>query len=306
MRCWEKGCIFEIQQEHLPPMLQNKFDGPGCLARTTTGGSENPKPSIHYVGVTKAGGREYCDCVKWEQTGKRCAHLWAFALHRTCGPIRSFEDKMAAGNRMDGRGDEDDGPDPEPNEDDEEDYVEYWGGPPVDLIGDEFEIEPPVRVPPQSPSKAKRMSTMLEGAKTNSIDASPHSKPSTASNVLGPSASELSVGGRPASLKPLEPSRSRRRKKKRKRADSEPVAPVGAVNRGVDCWALSLFQVLSNNELWCNTMQSQESLVHMRPSRMAFERFLEVKRSGRPQMVEDLTQLLDGTSSNCLGSCIAC
>lgn len=78
---WESDSIAICPVVRLPPTLRSHFQGEAVVvyASPTTSGSRTGS-GPHHCGVTAIGEREYCDCKAFEQTGKRCPHLWAMSF----------------------------------------------------------------------------------------------------------------------------------------------------------------------------------------------------------------------------------
>ncbi|ORX40924.1 hypothetical protein BD324DRAFT_647829 [Kockovaella imperatae] len=206
----------------------------------------------YYVGHARNGRRPVCECEAFEYTGKSCAHLLALKIVNRCGTVTDhFRDAKAIASRL---------PDPPTNEETSElnerrDFQAYWGSTVDALVGDE------------------------------GMDLMPSKQ---GGQVIG-----SQTMGRPAKQQSLHPSRRKLGKKTLLRKQEldriGDMQPMGVVRIGNQCYALSLFQVLSNIRVWLeSTVEAwREAGTALSSSQEQYRQFVGV-----------INRKLDGSASN--------
>ena len=95
---WENDSIHPLPVSEIPPRFP---------ALETTYLAKANERSGHLCGYFIGGGRAYCSCRHFQQTGKKCAGLWALATLNVAGRVAEYErnnsaarnDKPSGGNR---------------------------------------------------------------------------------------------------------------------------------------------------------------------------------------------------------------
>lgn len=96
LRIWTEDCIRVLNLhndvgERLPQRYSPEH--PVYVVRPPP--HMTPKLLGGTVGVHRDSSRQFCSCQKFEQTGKRCMHIWAVHKYRITGTRAEYEDKIA-------------------------------------------------------------------------------------------------------------------------------------------------------------------------------------------------------------------
>ena len=243
---WENNSIHPLPVSEIPPRFP---------ALETTYLAKANERSGHLCGYSIGGGRAYCSCRHFQQTGKKCAGLWALATLNVAGRVAEYErnnsaarnDKPSGGNRevcatkdqaeMIDRWSDDILDDPQGC------LIKSGLEPAVDLLV----CESTCGVSPVSPICRRFCSGRR---KDNGED---HDPDSAEGQDGGPS-KRINTNGRPAQIRPLQMRRKPKKSTLRPAQDNSNISdrPTGFKNTGTDCFALSLFQILSRQPEWRN------------------------------------------------------
>ncbi|ORX38922.1 hypothetical protein BD324DRAFT_649021 [Kockovaella imperatae] len=253
MDIWEDDGIKEVPLSSLPTVIRMRYESPLYLVRESSAADDVfVTGRQYYVGHARNGRRPVCECEAFEYTGKSCAHLLALKIVNRCGTVTDhFRDAEAIASRL---------PDPPTNEETSElnerrDFQAYWGSPVDALVGDE------------------------------GMDLMPSKQ---GGQVIG-----SQTMGRPAKQQSLHPSRRKLGKKTLLRKQEldriGDMQPMGVVRIGNQCYALSLFQVLSNIRVWLeSTVEAwREAGTALSSSQEQYRQFVGV-----------INRKLDGSASN--------
>lgn len=128
---WEMDCIRECPVQAVRAGRRTRYATAYCVYTPRNGRRSTGQP--HYCGLSQDD-REICDCDEFEQTGKRCSHLWTMVVFELCGPVLDFQENAAAiQDFLQGIASNEHlqasvrGEDPQDQgDDDRQDYVSFW------------------------------------------------------------------------------------------------------------------------------------------------------------------------------------
>ena len=257
----------------------------------------------HYCGYRKREGRQFCTCSDFAATGKRCAGLWALAILQTTGQVNEFEQECVRmrprKSRTLAESEKEDAV--APNED-EDDLVAYWGNNPIDdpikaLLN--TRLDTAANITPEEDLTTKQHSSKSPVTPSSMRQTRQRAKQKqTAPHVDSQEPASVSNRGRLAKIQPHDRTRQPRRSTLGMptihRFPDE--RPIGFVNLGTDCYALSLFNVLARQPEWqrCfDTFNSQrtDSSAVVR----LYQQFIQAMLQRKATAFPDLNQVLKGT-----------
>ena len=215
--------------------------------------------------------REMCTCKHWSMSGKRCWHLYAHAATRRASDIRTYEARVASyGAALGTRQPLNDDIDNPAQDFDEWDFEQWHAFPAESLIDD---------------------TAMDEAWEFSSVGTTPVDITRTTTNP--PLPVSQSLAGRPARTEPIRTLLPR--KKARQPRDLEPAIsegwPLGIVNTGIDCYILSLFQVLWSSISWQTVVKQWDSRkATLLQSQLAFVNLAQAVLLEKPVALDNIRQ----------------
>ena len=256
--------------------------------------------SGHICGYLMGGGRAYCSCKGFQQTGKRCAGLWALETLNLAGRVAEYEKDVMVESSLLTRVMR-----AEVSATiDETELINCWNDniledpraylintgldTPAEPISDELH-EVLRDVTPVSPigrrSRVQHDSVAKDDQAGEPEDSGIH---------------RINTNGRPAHTRPLQPRRKPQKSSlARSRDDSDRLgAPTGFNNTGTDCFALSLFQLLARQNAWRCVFDSGASrAAEGSPVVQLLQRFQEYMDVGEVATFAELRDVLRGVFS---------
>lgn len=253
--------------------------------------------SRHVCGYRSPGGRAYCNCNQFQQTGKRCAGLWALATLDVAGRVSKYErDVTAESNLLTDRssGDVSAGTD-------HEEIISVFArhnileNPRACLI--ESGLDPTDALNYEALRELTPTSPIGRRYRTGHRD--DEAEEGTLAESVGESLAKIHTNGRPPKTRPFRLSRKAKKSTLGPRKDELEASdrPTGFVNPGTDCFALSLFQLLTRQPEWRSVFGAfAAGTGRTSPVAQLLDRFQRCVDEGIVETFAELKDVLTGRS----------